>query len=153
MSEITQDILDAAQEAFGGDIERNRQIAVLNLNKKQRLVYDAIQKYPRAADDDALLLAVVWQEEGWNSNISVYDNLKNVSRPETLYRRRRELFNMGLIEYSPKAKKERTEAFKNERDQHSHYMVRGMINLDTGKREDIVEKVPEFQSYEQGSLL
>lgn len=97
--------------------DKNAKIA--KLTPKQRLVYDAIKEYPEAANDDAILLAAVWHKEGWHQPLDLEDNLKRVSRPETLSRRRRELFNLGLIEYSPKAMKSRMDAFKNERERHS----------------------------------
>lgn len=88
----------------------------IDLGKKQRLVYEVIQEFPDAANNEVLLLEQVWLREGWNENRSLYDNLSRVSRPETLSRRRRELYNMGLINYSDNALNEREEAFRNERE-------------------------------------
>lgn len=116
---MTDDVGRAAEEAFGGDRELQKRVTISNLTPKQRLVYNAIQVHPEAANDDALLLAIVWREEGWSRESGLVQNLRRVSRPETLSRRRRELFNLGLIEYSPKAMKSRTDAFKNERDKAS----------------------------------
>ena len=94
----------------------------MNISKKQQLVLDAINEYPEAANDDALLLSVVWEKEGWCNGAGLYYNLFNVTRPETITRRRRELFNMGLITYSDKALDERTEAFKKEKEaDHNNY--------------------------------
>lgn len=91
----------------------------MNLTKKQKLVYAVIQDYPQAANDDAMLLERVWQREGWDESKSLYWNLSRVTRPETISRRRRELFNLGLIEYSAEAEETRQEAFKNELEAHS----------------------------------
>lgn len=91
----------------------------MNITAKQQLVLDAINRCPEAANDDALLLEQVWREDGWLDNRSLYDNLCRVTRPETISRRRRELFNMGLIKYSQSADNERMEAFKSERDNAS----------------------------------
>jgi hypothetical protein len=93
----------------------------MNLTKKQQLVLDAINRCPESANDDALLLEQVWMLEGWSQSRNLYDNLCRVTRPETISRRRRELFNMGLIKYSETALDERTTAFKNELDNHSDY--------------------------------
>lgn len=91
----------------------------MNITKKQKLVLDAIKRCPAAANDEALLLEQVWLVEGWSQSRSLYDNLCRVTRPETISRRRRELYNMGLIEYSENALEERTDAFKQERNNHS----------------------------------
>ena len=93
----------------------------MNISRKQKLVLKAIELQPGAADDDALLLATVWKLEGWNDNRNLYDNLRRVSRSETICRRRRELFNMGLIQYSSNAHKRRSEAFKSERQLHTNF--------------------------------
>jgi len=95
----------------------------MNISDKQKLVLDVIYEYPEAADDDALLLAMVWEREGWDRAMSVHYNLKRVTRPETITRRRRELFNMGLIEYSKTASKRRMTAYNAEREFHSSLNV------------------------------
>ena len=94
----------------------------MNISSKQQLVLDAINRCPEAANNEALLLEQVWLEEGWLDNRSLYNNLCRVTRPETISRRRRELYNMGLIKYSADADKGRMEAFKSERDNHSVFM-------------------------------
>ena len=88
----------------------------LDLSKKQQLVYSAILANPRAANDDAVLLEEVWTREGWSQHRSLYENLCSVTRPETITRRRRELFNMGLISYDQEAEVRREEAYQNERE-------------------------------------
>lgn len=97
----------------------------MNITAKQQLVLDAINRCPEAANNDALLLEQVWREEGWLDNHSLYDNLCRVTRPETISRRRRELFNMGLIKYSAKADSDRMEAFKNERTKEAFSQMFG----------------------------
>lgn len=88
----------------------------VDLNKKQQLVYSVIQAKPWVANNDADLIAAVWRKENWDDGRSLEDNLRRVSRPETITRRRRELFNLGLITYTEEALEEREEAFINERD-------------------------------------
>lgn len=79
-----------------------------------------INECHEAADDDALLFAKYWERfDGWSNNVSLYDNLRRVTRPETITRRRRELHEAGLIQYSDEALKDRTTAFNNELEQHS----------------------------------
>jgi hypothetical protein len=90
----------------------------VNISAKQQLVLNAIKNCPEAANNDALLLEQVWKNEGWSQDRSLYENLCSVTRPETISRRRRELHDMGLIEYSDKADTERFEAFKNEVEEH-----------------------------------
>lgn len=101
----------------------------MNLNKKQQLVHEVIQRTPEAANDDALLLERYWVEvDGWDDTKSLYWNLSHMTRPATIERRRRELFNMNLIEYSPEALKSRTEAFRKEVNRHSdHEQVKASI--------------------------
>lgn len=90
------------------------------LNRKQKNVLQIINKYPESANDEAMLLERYWIEiDGWDDTKSLYWNLQRVTRPETISRRRRELFNLGLINYSQKALDDRTEAFENERNAHS----------------------------------
>jgi hypothetical protein len=92
-----------------------------DLNKIQKLVYKVIQDNPGCQNDDADLIAAVWRYEGWSDNRGLEQNIAVVTRSETITRRRRELFNMGMIEYSPKALQSRTKAFKNERNLHSDH--------------------------------
>lgn len=89
----------------------------INLNSKQRNVLRIINDYPEAANNEAMLLERYWIEiDRWDETKSLYWNLSKVTRPETISRRRRELYNLGLISYSDKTEKERTEAFNNEKE-------------------------------------
>ena len=85
------------------------------MTKLQHVVYRAYLEDNNVVNDDALLQASVWSKY-WNDQKSLYENLKVCPRAESLSRRRRELYNMGLITYSDKKLKERTEAYKNEKD-------------------------------------
>ncbi len=89
----------------------------IDLNLKQKNVLHIINKYPDAANNEPLLLAKYWQEiDRWDDNDSLYQNLLRMTRPETITRRRRELYNLGLIKYSDEADKKREEAFISERN-------------------------------------
>ena len=91
-------------------------------NRRQKIRNTILALYkenPEIVNDDTLLLERVWLALGWDENRSLYDNLSRLPRPESITRRRRELFNEGLIVYSEKADKDRIEAFKNEREAQS----------------------------------
>ncbi len=84
----------------------------MNLNTKRQAVLGVIQRNPDAANDDMLLYERYWIEvDGWTPGRS----MRKCTRPETISRRRRELFNMGLITYTDEADKEREEAYVKER--------------------------------------
>lgn len=88
------------------------------MNKKQRLVYQVIQTSPWVANNDADLIAAVWRKEGWDDSRSLEDNIKQVTRPETITRARRKLHEDGFIQYSKEADGRRYEAFLNARDEY-----------------------------------
>lgn len=101
----------------------------MNVTAKRNLVLQAIERNPEASNDDAILLSEVWSQELAEQGINIssgylHNILKRVSRPSTLERRRREVFNAGLIQYSDKALKRRSEAFKSEVYQHSNFTER-----------------------------
>lgn len=85
------------------------------LTNKQRLILSAIEMNPGIQDNEASLVAAVWRLEGWSDFNTLEENLKRVTHAETISRRRRELYNMGLITYSDKSLKEKTDAFIIER--------------------------------------
>jgi hypothetical protein len=94
----------------------------MNISKKQQLVLTVIKANQGCQNNDADLIAAVWKREGFENmyiNNGLEYALNHVTRSETITRRRRELYNMGLIEYSEKALDSRTEAFKSELDNHS----------------------------------
>lgn len=83
------------------------------MNSKLRNVLQVIRRNPDAANDDMVLYEAYWREvDGWKPG----DSMRFNTRPETISRRRRELYNLGLIEYREKANKAREEAYKNERE-------------------------------------
>jgi predicted transcriptional regulator len=89
-----------------------------SLSKKDSLVYQVMQSNPITINNDSLLIASVWEKEGYDYSKSLYENLKKLTRPETITRSRRRLKELGLITYSEKADKERYEAFKQAKDEH-----------------------------------
>lgn len=89
------------------------------MNKKQKLVYQVIQDKPYVVNDDADLIAAVWRKEGWDDGVALEDNLKRVTRPETITRARRKLHEDGHIKYSKDADTRRYEAFTNAKQEYS----------------------------------
>lgn len=57
----------------------------------------AVYMEPRCADDDKLLIAKIWEHEGWDYTLGLYQNLRNVSSPETIRRTRQKLVEEGKI--------------------------------------------------------
>lgn len=70
---------------------------------------------PKAADDDKLLISMVWIEEGWDNSQTLYGNLKRLSSPETIRRTRQKLQQDGLIKPSEKVTEARYNDFKQAR--------------------------------------
>lgn len=88
----------------------------MNREKIRSVILDLYHENKSIVNDEVRLLEQVWLRLGWSHNRSLYENLCSLPRPESISRRRRELHQEGLIEYSAKADKERYEAFKNERE-------------------------------------
>lgn len=89
----------------------------IDLNKMQRNVLSIIREFPNAANDEAALLDLYWHKFcDWDDTKSLYWNLSRSTRPESITRRRRELFNKGLITYNQEAEMRREEAYNNERE-------------------------------------
>lgn len=70
---------------------------------------------PKAAEDDKLLISLIWIEEGWDYDDSLLNNLRHVSSPETIRRTRQKLQQDGLIKPSEKTVEARYKDFKEAR--------------------------------------
>ena len=92
---------------------------MINLSAKQKLVKRACDLNPRAVNDDMELAITVWRLEGADISDGLKAQLKHCTRSETLSRRRRELFQLGLLNYDEEALEQRSEAYREERDRHS----------------------------------
>ena len=90
----------------------------MNKEKIRSVIIELYNENRNVVNNDVLLLERVWLKLGWDEGKSLYDNLSRVPRPESITRRRRELHEEGLIEYSKAADKEREQAFKNEVEMH-----------------------------------
>ena len=85
----------------------------MNLNTKQQNVLEVIKRFPESVNDDAKLISSYWVLfDNWTGGT----DLSKCTRPETITRRRRELYNMGLISYSDESDKRREEAYANEKE-------------------------------------
>lgn len=88
----------------------------MNLNRIQKNVLSIIQENPSAANDDSVLIASYWRKySDWRDDRTLEENIARATRPETITRRRRELHNLELIQYSDEADTRREEAFVNEK--------------------------------------
>lgn len=75
----------------------------INSNEMRKKVLGAVAKEPRAADDDRLLMAIIWAQEGWRNGDPIYTNLRKVSNPESIRRTRQKLVQDGVIKPSQRA--------------------------------------------------
>lgn len=110
----------AAEEAFGSiDHEKVKQGQIAKFNKTKRMVYNVIQENPDAANNDSLLLSLIWEKQGFNYDRSLFDNLSRVYSPETITRSRRWLHEHNFITYSKDSMKRRTDKFKKDREEYT----------------------------------
>lgn len=63
----------------------------VNTQDMRHKILRAVYREPRCADDDKLLIAKIWEFEGWDYSLGLYQNLRNVSSPETIRRTRQKL--------------------------------------------------------------
>lgn len=87
----------------------------VNTMDMRRKVLKCVAAYPKAAEDDKLLISLIWMSEGWATGLPLYDNLKRVSSPETIRRTRQKLQQEGRIKPSEKALDKRYEDYKQAR--------------------------------------
>ena len=84
----------------------------VNTEDMRHKILRAVYREPQAADDDKLLIALIWEAEGWDYMLSVYENLRRVSSPETIRRTRQKLVEEGRIVPTPEVTEARFEHFK-----------------------------------------
>lgn len=84
----------------------------VNTADMRHKILRAVHREPSAADDDKLLISLIWENEGWDYMLSVYENLRRVSSPETIRRTRQKLVEEGRIKPSEKATEARYQEFK-----------------------------------------
>jgi len=84
----------------------------INSNNMRMIIRRAYAKDKRVADDDTLLLAIVWDMSGWERNAPLLTNLRNMPSPETIRRTRQKLVAEGLITPSASATDRRYKSWK-----------------------------------------
>lgn len=84
----------------------------INTQDMRHKILRAVYREPMAADDDRLLIAKIWEMEGWDYMLGVYENLRNVSSPETIRRTRQKLVEEGKIVPMDKTIERRYKEFK-----------------------------------------
>ena len=80
---------------------KNMRDRIIALSKKDK----------RYADNDDLLVATIWFQDGWTDR-DLYNKLKAVSSVENIRRTRRKLTEEGLIKPSKQVAEARYEEFK-----------------------------------------
>lgn len=88
----------------------------INTKDMRHKVLRIVAQYPKAAKDDKYLIALIWQEEGWDYGYSLYANLCRVSSPETIRRTRQKLCQEGMIKVDEKTLDGRYKDFKEARE-------------------------------------
>lgn len=83
----------------------------VNTQYMRHKILRAVYLEPKCADDDKLLISKIWEYEGWDYTLSVYQNLRYVSSPETIRRTRQKLVEEGKIVPSEKANAARHKEF------------------------------------------
>ena len=71
----------------------------VNSNRMRDKILRLVERNPKLAEDDKLLIATVWWTEGWRDE-RLYEMLKKVSSPETIRRTRAKLTEEGLLKPS-----------------------------------------------------
>ena len=87
----------------------------INTQDMRHKILAVINRVPDAANDDKLLIAIIWSNEGWQRNDGIYSNLSKVSSPETIRRTRQKLVEEGLIKPSEATTEARYQEFKQAR--------------------------------------
>ena len=85
----------------------------VNTQDMRHKILRAVYNEPKCADSDKLLIAKIWEYEGWDYTLSVYENLRRVSSPETIRRTRQRLVEEGKIKPSDEVIEARYQEFKN----------------------------------------
>ena len=84
----------------------------VNTADMRHKILRAVHREPHAADDDKLLISLIWENEGWDYMLSVYENLRHVSSPETIRRTRQKLVEEGKIVPMEETTERRYQEFK-----------------------------------------
>lgn len=89
------------------------------MTDKEKLVYRVYQDNNKLVDDDKDLIPAVWRLEGWDDHLSLEQNFRRVSNPESITRARRKLHENGDIKYSKQSEDTRYELYKEKTEEYS----------------------------------
>ena len=81
----------------------------INTGNMRDKILNLVKKDQRFANDDKLLIATIWWQEGWKDK-DLYKMLQQVSSPETIRRTRAKLVEEGLIIPNEKVQQARRDA-------------------------------------------
>ena len=87
----------------------------VNKQRTRDKIVRLVKADQRYADDDKLLIAAIWYEEGWRDP-ELYQKLKNATSPETIRRTRAKLVEEGVITPSEKVTEARYNDFQEAKD-------------------------------------
>ena len=87
----------------------------VNTKDMRSKILSAVRRTPSCADDDRLLISMVWLDEGWDYGKGLYANLRNVSSPETIRRTRQRMVEEGALKPSESTMEARYQDFKQAR--------------------------------------
>lgn len=84
----------------------------VNTNYMRNMIIRLCKENPKLANDDVALIAKIWITEGWYNELTLLQNLRRVSKPETIRRTRQKLQQEGLISATEKTLDSRYEDYK-----------------------------------------
>lgn len=84
----------------------------VNTNSMRKRILDICKKHPRCAEDDKLLIATIWYQDGWRDE-DLYLKLRDMVSPETIRRTRARLVEEGLLQPSEETYNARYEEYRN----------------------------------------
>lgn len=87
----------------------------VNTKRTRSKILELCRQDQRMADDDILLIATIWYQEGWRDP-QLYQKLKDATNPETIRRTRAKLREEGLIKPSDDVDEARFDHMKQARD-------------------------------------
>lgn len=87
----------------------------INTKPMRERIIALCKKDNRYADDDKLLIATIWYQDGWKDP-DLYNHLKAMVSPETIRRTRAKLVEEGVITPSEKVVEARYKDFEEARD-------------------------------------
>ena len=83
----------------------------VNRQRTRDKILRLVRADQRYADDDKLLIAAIWYEEGWRDP-QLYEKLKQSTSAETIRRTRQKLVEEGLIKPTEKTTEARYKDFQ-----------------------------------------